>query len=113
MVQPIVDQNGSLTSEFAPGVVSARFALLDVLPLKQTLVDVYTGYLAAHQVAKADIWAARDVTLTPAQTRGDVVIGIWDSGVDTALYPGQVDARTAASRPSSPSTSTATRRPAS
>jgi subtilisin family serine protease len=90
VVQPIVDQNGSLTSEFAPGVVSARFALLDVLPLKQTLVDVYTSYLAAHQVAKADIWAARDVTLTTAQTRGPVVIGIWDSGVDTALYPGQV-----------------------
>jgi subtilisin family serine protease len=90
VMQPIVDQNGSLSSEFAPGVVSARFALLAVLPLKQTLVDSYSSYLAAHQVAKADIWAARDVTLTPAQTRGPVVIGIWDSGVDTALYSGQV-----------------------
>ena len=88
VVQPIVDRNGSLSSDFAPGIVSARFALLDVLPLKQTLVDSYRRYLAAHQVAKADIWAARDVTLTPAQTRGPVVIGIWDSGVDTvALSP--------------------------
>jgi subtilisin family serine protease len=90
VVQPIVDQNGALSSDFAPGIVSARFALLDVLPLKQTLVSVYSGYLDAHQVAKADIWAARDVVLTPAQTRGDVVLGIWDSGVDTALYPGQI-----------------------
>jgi subtilisin family serine protease len=90
VVQPIVDQNGSLSSDFAPGIVSARFALLDVLPLKQTLLDSYGAYLAAHRVAKTDIWAARDVTLTPAQTRGPVVIGIWDSGVDTALYPGQV-----------------------
>jgi subtilisin family serine protease len=90
VVQPIVDQNGALSSDFAPGIVSARFALLDVLPLKQTLVGVYSTYLAAHQVAKADIWAARDVVLTPAQTRGTVVLGIWDSGVDTALYPGQV-----------------------
>lgn len=90
VVQPIVDQNGSLSSEFAPGVVSARFVLLDVLPLKQTLIGTYSSYLAAHQVAKADIWAARDVTLTPAQAHGNVVIGIWDSGVDTSLYPGQV-----------------------
>ncbi|HEY3635044.1 MAG TPA: S8 family serine peptidase [Caldimonas sp.] len=90
VVQPIVDQNGSLSSDFAPGIVSARFALLDVLPLKQTLLDSYGAYLAAHRVAKTDIWAARDVTLTPAETRGPVVIGIWDSGVDTALYRGQV-----------------------
>lgn len=90
VVQPIVDQNGSLSSDFAPGVVTARFALVDVLPLKQTLVDAYASYLSAHQVAKADIWAARDVTLTPAQTHGPVVIGIWDSGVDTPLYAKQI-----------------------
>jgi subtilisin family serine protease len=90
VVQPIVDQNGSLSSDFAPEVVSARFALLDVLPLKQTLVDAYSAYLSAHQVAKADIWAARDVTLAPAQTHGSVVIGIWDSGVDTSLYAKQL-----------------------
>ena len=90
VIQPIVDKNGSLSSDFAPAVVSARFALLNVLPLKQTLVDVYTTYLAAHTVAPVDIWAARDVTLQPAQTKAPVVIGIWDSGVDTALYPQQL-----------------------
>ena len=90
VVQPIVDKNGALSSDFAPAVVSARFALLNVLPLKQTLVDTYGSYLAAHTVAKADIWAARDVTLQPAQTRGPVVIGIWDSGVDISLYASQI-----------------------
>jgi subtilisin family serine protease len=90
VVQPIVDQNGSLSSDFAPGVISARFALLDVLPLKQTLIDAYSAYLSAHQVVKNDIWAARDVTLAPAQTHGTVGIGIWDSGVDTSLYAKQL-----------------------
>lgn len=90
VVQPIVDQNGSLSSDFAPGVVTARFALVDLLPLKQTLVDTYSSYLSAHTVAKVDIWAARDVTLTPAQTHGPVVLGIWDSGVDTSLYGNQI-----------------------
>lgn len=90
VVQPIVDQNGSVSSDFAPGIVNARFSLVDVLPIKRTLVDAYVGYLSAHTVAKADIWAARDVTLTPAQTHGIVVLGIWDSGVDTSLYGKQV-----------------------
>ena len=90
VVQPIVDRNGALSSDFAPAVVSARFALVNVLPLKQTLVETYSTYLAAHVVAKADIWAARDVTLQPAQTRGPVAIGIWDSGVDISLYESQL-----------------------
>ncbi len=90
VVQPIVDRNGALSSDVAPAIVSARFALLGVLPLKATLTAAYSDYLAAHRVAKADIWAARDVTLTPAETRGPVVIGIWDSGVDTALFAKQL-----------------------
>lgn len=38
VIQPIVDHNGSISSDFAPGIVTARFALIDVLPIKQTLV---------------------------------------------------------------------------
>jgi hypothetical protein len=90
VVQPIADRNGAISSEFAPGVASARFGVLDVLPLKQTLIEVYGTYLAAHDVAKADIWAARDVTLTPAQIKAPVVVAVWDSGVDTALYSSQL-----------------------
>ncbi|MEO8525471.1 MAG: S8 family serine peptidase [Caldimonas sp.] len=90
VMQPIVDRSGALSSDFAPGVVNARFALTAALPLKQTLVDAYGTYLAAHQTQKADIWAARDVTLQPAQTRGPVVIGVWDSGVETRLYSSQL-----------------------
>ena len=90
VLQPMVDRSASLSSDFAPGIVNARYNLLVVLPLKPTLVATYGGYLAAHRVAKADIWAARDVDLQAAQVRAPVTIAIWDSGVDTALYPGQV-----------------------
>ncbi len=98
VMQPIVDSSGVLSSEFAPGVVVARFALLDVLPLKQTLIDTYGAYLAAHKVEKPDIWAARDVTLKPAQVRAPVSIAVWDSGVDTKLFARQV-VRDKAGRP--------------
>ncbi|MBK7613674.1 MAG: S8 family serine peptidase [Burkholderiales bacterium] len=90
VMQPIVDSSGVLSSEFAPGVVSARLALLNVLPLKQTLIGTYGSYLAANQVAKADIWAARDVVLQPGQVKAPVVAAVWDSGVDTQLFGRQV-----------------------
>ena len=90
VVQPIVDRGGQLSSEFAPGIVNARFALVAVLPLKATLTEVYTTFLAAHTVAKPDIWAARDATLSASQIREPVVVGIWDSGVETRLFGDQV-----------------------
>ena len=94
VMQPIVTSSGALSSEFAPGVVGARYSLLVTLPLKQTFIDTFSSYLAAHKVTKADIWAARDVTLG-AKQRGNqrgkqVNVAIWDSGVDTRLFPGRV-----------------------
>lgn len=88
--QPIVDASGALSSDFAPGLVGVRFALVATLPLKATLVDTYGRYLAAHQVVKPDIWAARDVTLPSGKPYTPVRIAVWDSGVDTRLYGDRV-----------------------
>jgi subtilisin family serine protease len=90
VLQPIVDKSGSLSSELAPRVVNARYALVAVLPLKQTFTATLTTYLAAHQVQKPDIWSARDVVLKPGEGQKPVVVAIWDSGVDTGLYGDQV-----------------------
>ncbi len=88
--QPIVDASGKLSSDFAPGLVGVRFALVATLPLKATLIDTYGRYLAAHKIVKPDIWAARDVVLPPGKPYTPVPIAVWDSGVDTALYAGHV-----------------------
>ncbi len=90
VLQPMTDATGTLSSEFAPALVNARFALLSVLPLKRTLIDVYAGYLAQHQVKKADIWAARDVVLPEGGNFKPVTLAVWDSGVDTPLFGRQV-----------------------
>jgi hypothetical protein len=90
VMQPIVDKAGTLSSEFTPGLVGARFRLLAQLPLKQTFVETFSTYLAANQVAKADIWAARDVTLRPGEAKVLVPVAVWDSGVDTTLFGAQV-----------------------
>jgi len=89
-LQPIVDQAGTLSSDLAPALVNARYRIVAILPLKDTLVGTYGAYLAAHKVDKPDIWAARDVALPPGKGDKPVNIAIWDSGVDTALFPGKV-----------------------
>jgi len=89
-MQPTVDQAGALSSDLAPALVNARYRIVAILPLKDTLVSTYGTYLAAHKVDKPDIWAARDTTV-PADKGGKPVnIAIWDSGVDTALFPAKV-----------------------
>ncbi len=85
VLQPTVEKAGSLSSELAPGIVSAKFNLTYVLPLKATLAETYAAYLAANTVTKADIWAAREIEL-PAGGGTPVTVAIWDSGVDLALF---------------------------
>lgn len=85
VLQPTVEKSdGKLSSEFSPAIVNARYRLKTTLPLKDTLVATYGAYLERHRVTKQDIWAARNVELPPGGT--PVVIGIWDSGSDIALY---------------------------
>ena len=89
-LQPIVDKSGSLSSDLAPSVIGIKYALTYVLPLKQTFIDTYGAYLAAHHVDKPDIWAAREVALPAGKGYTPVTIAVWDSGVDTQLFPGRV-----------------------
>ena len=90
VMQPIAARTGAISSEFAPGLVGARHALVAALPLKATLIGAFGEYLDAHRVVKIDIWAARDVALAPDKGYAPVRIAVWDSGVDTALFDRQV-----------------------
>ncbi len=90
VLQPMVDSRGELSSDFAPALLGARFSLLATLPLKQTFIDSFGSYLDANRVAKVDIWPARDFVLTGQERARPVAIAIWDSGVDTALFPRQL-----------------------
>jgi len=89
-IQPTVDKAGALSSDLAPMLVNARYRIVAVLPVKDTFVTAYSAYLDAHKVEKPDIWVARDVTLAPGKSQAPVRIAIWDSGVDTKLFPEQL-----------------------
>jgi hypothetical protein len=89
-VRDVLQDGGSLSSDIAPDLIFARYSLETAIPLKQTLIDTYGGYLAANAVAKKDIWAERSVTLPAAGPYKPVVVAVWDSGVDTRLFGKQV-----------------------
>jgi hypothetical protein len=89
-IQPTVDKAGSISSELAPSIIRARYRLVASLPLKQTLAETYGAYLAAHKVEKPDIWASRNVDLPAGKGYAPVNVAVWDSGVDTRLFPGRV-----------------------
>jgi subtilisin family serine protease len=87
VLQPSVDKNGSLSSDLAPGLLRIKYAYNFILPLKPALVEAWTDYVAAHNVDKPDIWAARAVALPASGDYTPVKVAVWDSGVDTKLFP--------------------------
>ena len=90
VLQPTVDKAGVLSSDLAPIIVGAKYRLTFALPLKETMIATYTQYLDAHKVEKPDIWAARNVELSPGKDHKPVTIAVWDSGVDSALFKGRM-----------------------
>lgn len=92
VLQPLVDANGALTNETAPGLVFARLSLTTTVPLKSVWIDSFSTWLARHKVSKPDIWAARNLSLPATPGHSLVPVAVWDSGVDTALFRGRVAA---------------------
>jgi subtilisin family serine protease len=89
-IDPISAQSGTLDQYSAAAVVNARQAIKSTLPLSAQFAATLKTYITAHNAVKPDIWASRDVTLSVDQKLTQVLIGIWDSGVDTSLYPNQL-----------------------
>jgi subtilisin family serine protease len=89
-IDPVIQKTGSISNDLAGTLVHLRSSLLLSIPLKAPIVNALGTVIKAHSVAKADIWPARAVTLTPNQKLTPVVIGIWDSGVDPTVYPKKI-----------------------
>lgn len=89
-LDPAAAKSNTVDLPGAETMIGDRAYLKVILPVKAQVLPVLTAYIAAHNVMKPDIWAAREVTLGGDQKLTPVNIGIWDSGVDTALFPGQL-----------------------
>ena len=89
-VDPSVHQAGTVSDDGAGSILHARRYTQVIEPVQAQLLAVLKQYIAAHNVEKPDIWAEREVTLSAAQKLTPVRVAIWDSGVDTALFPRQL-----------------------
>lgn len=89
-VDPSVQQAASVSDEAAAAILQGRKYIQVIEPVQAQLVATLKSYIAAHNIQKTDIWAAREVTLSTAQRLTPVRVGIWDSGVDTTLFPKQL-----------------------
>jgi subtilisin family serine protease len=74
----------------ASELVDLRVAIKFNIPLKTQIEAVVTPYIDAHNVQKPDIWAAREVTLSPDQKLTPVRIAVLDGGLDVSLFPKQL-----------------------
>lgn len=83
---PGASETGKISGDVAQTLIGVREFLEVVLPYKETMIDVLSGYIDANRVEKADIWADRDTALAESDQLHPVVIGIWDSGVDAWVY---------------------------
>ena len=88
--EPVVARTGELNADQAAGVVRLYYMINERLPLKDEFIAVYQQAIDANKVVKPDIWAERAVTLSDDQNLTPVLMGVWDSGTDVAIFKDRV-----------------------
>jgi len=86
-MDPAVEKAGYLSGDQAKQLIGLRNALVIIVPYKDQIGAALGNYVAAHkEEKKADIWPDREVSFTGNEGYQPVVVGIWDSGVDVAIF---------------------------
>jgi subtilisin family serine protease len=86
-LDPVARNNAmQLDARGVAGVLSQRVYLDHVLPFREEAVAVLAAFIAQHDKPIADTWTPRTFALKPDAPGKPVVIGVWDGGVDPALF---------------------------
>jgi hypothetical protein len=85
-LDPAVEKSGYLSGDQAKQIIAFHGAIALVLPLKDDIGGVLGEAIASHKVEKKDIWVARSTSFTGKEGYAPVMVGIWDAGVDVAVF---------------------------
>ncbi len=85
-LDPAVAATGELSADQAGAVLGIRFTMDQMLALNPMVAKVYGDYLDKNMVEKENIWPAREFVFRDKMMRPEVLIGIWDSGVDSDVF---------------------------
>jgi len=85
--EPVVEQTGNVSTEIAYRIINIRYIMNVILPLKETIVETLDKHITLHRVEKPDIWEKRNVEFSESDRLTPVTIAIWDTGVDTGVFP--------------------------
>ncbi|HTQ30241.1 MAG TPA: S8 family serine peptidase [Opitutaceae bacterium] len=89
-IDPAALKTGKVSGDVAATLIGIRNQLVNYLPYKTAIVAALDADVTAHRVVKPDRWTPTLVTLPTDAKASPVLIGIWDSGVDIALFPGRI-----------------------
>jgi subtilisin family serine protease len=91
-IAPKVNKNGNkLSGELASQVIEAQMLGRFFVPLADEMRLAADDYFATHKAPeKVNVWTNRTVTLTGKQNLTPVVVAVWDTGVDPAVFPNQM-----------------------
>src|SRR5882672_7521651 len=84
---------GAISLDYANELIFDRVLLRLIVPLKGEFMQAFDRLAAAHRTEDpraalpVNIWRSRSVTLSEGEKLSPVVLAIWDSGVDTSVFP--------------------------
>jgi len=85
-IDPSVEKTKSISGDAAVRIIGMRKFIVLIVPYKSDAVEIFSEYIDINKVEKEDIWIARDVDLTEVANLSNVIVGIWDSGVDVEVF---------------------------
>ncbi len=86
----IVAQTGELSGDYAANLISYKYNSHFVIPYKQEIIDVLSAYIKDNFVEKENIWPKRDLDISSLNSLNEIVVAIWDSGIDTEIFKTQL-----------------------
>ena len=89
-VDPSVEKTKTISGDVAARLIGMRKFIVLIDRYKSDAVEIFSEYIDANKVEKEDIWIARDVDLTEVTNLSNVMVGIWDSGVDVELFKDRI-----------------------